>query len=233
MTALVALDSQKHHQLKLVTDTSYPHAKARHLLPIAVHEFALAATNFPIVFVKDSETGQFRSCVLTGLKPQQNLFCKNDAWLGSYVPECLRHYPLAAVKVNDANDSDRFVICIDESSPLVSTQDGDALFNDAKASEFLNRRGEAAVNWAQKNTVTQSFINRIVELKLIQPQSLTINNKDGKPYELTGCYIMNEALLNQLSDAEFIGLKQAAFLGPIYAALISLNQVNNLLKLAD
>lgn len=231
MTTLVALDSQKHQTLKLVIDPSYHHAKERHLLQIAVHEFTLAATNFPIVFVKDSETGQFISCVLTGLKPRQNLFCHDDTWLGTYVPECLRHYPLTAVKVEEAGE--RYVICIDESSSLVNKEEGEALFEDTKASNFLNRRSETAVNWVKKNAVTQAFIKRIVQLKLIQPQSLTVNNKEGKPYELTGCYVLNETLLNQLADADVIGLKQAGYLGPIYGALLSLNQVNNLLKLAE
>ncbi|NMH64730.1 SapC family protein [Shewanella salipaludis] len=231
MSTLVALDSQKHQSLKLTTDKSFAHAKTRHLLPVAVHEFAMAATHLPIVFVKDGDTGQFRACALTGLKPEQNLFWKDGGWLGAYVPESLRHYPLVALKVSEGGDS--FAICIDEASPLVGRETGEALFDGANASEFLNRRSEAAVAWAQKNLITQSFIQRLIELKLLQSQSLSIRLNSGAPYELTGCYVIDEAALNRLDDQAFIGLKHGGYLAPIYAALLSLNQVQSLVRLAQ
>jgi hypothetical protein len=230
MTTLVALDSEKHKLLKVIEDKNYTHAKEKHLLPIAIHEFALAATNFPIVFVKDSQTGQFKSCVLTGIKPQENLFCKNEQWHGTYIPECLIHYPFTAVSVDEA--SDRFVICVDEISPLIDLKDGKALFEGNQASDWLTRRGEAAVAWAQKNVITDVFIKKIVDLKLIQPQSLSIKN-NGKPYDLTGCYVLNEELLNKLNTTQFMALKENGYLSIIYAALLSLNQVRNLIKLAE
>ncbi|MGZ9899101.1 SapC family protein [Shewanella gaetbuli] len=231
MTTIVPLDSQKHQSLSLISNAGYAHIQQSHLLPLTVHEFAMAATNFPIVFVKDAQTGQFKACALVGLKPEQNLFSKNSQWLGSYIPEFAKLHPFVAVKT-EAN-SDKYVICIDESSESLSQKgEGDKLFNDSVASEVLTQRGNAAVAWAQKSELTDAFIRHLLEVEIIQSQSLSISKED-QSYNLTGCYVVNEAALNNLDPQVFMSLKDKGYLAPIYAALLSLNQVGNLLKLAD
>ena len=49
-------------------------------------------------------------------------------------------------------------------------------------------------------------------------------------FNLNGLFIVDEKKLSALSDEDFLSLRKRGFLGPIYAHLGSMHQVNNLIQ---
>ncbi len=223
MTNIVALDSQQHQHYKLSEDKLFSHTRKSHILPLAVTEFVAAAVSFPIVFVKDSVTGQFRACALTGLQPDQNLFWHETGWQAAYIPLAVRNYPLLAVK-SEAQSSD-YIIAVDAGSALFNQHSGETLFNTDKGTDYLQRRASAAIAVAQSGALTQQFIARLLELELLEARTLTLTPKGVEPYELTGLYGINEQRLAQLTAEQWLSLRANNGLLAVHAVLMSMSQL--------
>ena len=69
-----AINNTSHSKIKIKDNPSFLQSKDKHFSPLVVQEFAAASQQFPIVFIKDLETGQFNTVALLGLKPGENLF---------------------------------------------------------------------------------------------------------------------------------------------------------------
>lgn len=223
------IHKETHKNIKIKANPSFEHSKNHHILPLTIHEFSYAAQEFPIVFVKDQETGQFRVVAVVGLVPEENIFYSESGWLASYVPASLKSYPFLATSAGDG--SDQIVICINEDSDLVNEKEGEALFDEeGNQTEFIKAKGQFLAEMLERNRQTDLFIKHLTSKDLIMPRKLTIQFKDEEPYELSGMYIIDEAKLNDMSDEEFCDLRKLGYLAPIYASLLSLSRVNYLAK---
>lgn len=228
MTQRIALDSQQHQHYKLQEDKLFSHTKLAHILPLEVNEFAAAAAYFPIVFVKDSNTGQFRACVMTGIKPGQNLYWHQAGWQAGYTPQALRNYPLLAVQP-DTTSGD-YVIVVDTQSSLFNPQSGHSLFAAGQATEYLQQRAGAAIAQAKSVLLTQQFIQLLLELKLLVARTLTLTPQGAEAYDLTGLYLIDEQRLAELTDQQWLSLRQNNSLLAVHAVLMSMNQVSALIQ---
>lgn len=230
MAQIKALDKAIHKNLKVGSDVAFSHVSSSHVLPLVLHEIVQASQSFPILFVKDQDTGRFKVVALAGLRPGENLFSGKDGWDGEYVPLQVRTYPFVLIK-NPKND-DEAVLCIDEDAEVVGREDGDALFgDDGEQSDFLKARSQAVVDVAQRIHITDQFIEYLVSKDLLTQKKLTVNvSEEEQPYDLTGFYVLDEEKLNQLADEEFLDLRKRGVLPAVYAALMSSMQVQNLVR---
>jgi len=223
---ITQLNKDSHKTTKVKISQSFDQAKDQHMSLIVVHEFAKVAIDTPIVFVKDPETGQFRSVAMLGLEPNENLFYSRSKWKGTYIPSNLRAYPFVLA---GSEDSEQLALCIDEASKLVNTKDGEALFNeDGSESDFLNQRKEFMAQLIEQNAITKNFIQFLADNELLAPQSLSLKLEDGSGHDLNGLYVINEKKLNELSDEVYLEIRKRGYMGPIYAQLGSMNQLQNL-----
>src|SRR6266403_1251187 len=83
---LVELSRAEHSGLKISPDLAEASAARQHLIPIVTSEFRKAATQYPIVFAKNPETGRFAPYVLNGLESEENLFWSGTKMDVAYVP---------------------------------------------------------------------------------------------------------------------------------------------------
>tara|TARA_B110000116_G_scaffold272452_1_gene297751 strand:+ start:6158 stop:6889 length:732 start_codon:yes stop_codon:yes gene_type:complete len=223
---IVPLNNKVHKDIKVKNTLSFDHAKSQHLSLVVVHEFSKVAIDCPVVFVKDPESGQFRSVAMLGLEPNENLFYSRSKWKGTYIPANLRAYPFALA--GDEN-SDQLALCIDESSKLINKKDGEALFNDdGSETEFLNNRKNFLSQLIEQNRTTKQFIKFLTDNELLAPQSLSLNLEDGSGHDLNGLYVINEKKLNELSDEVYLDIRKRGYMAPIYSQLASMNQLQNL-----
>ena len=227
MTTIIALDSLQHQHFKLDEDEKFSYAQGRHIIPVEINEFASAAVSLPIVFVKDSGTGQFRACVLTGFKPGQNLVCNDKGWQVGYIPQDLYNYPLTAVK--SGSGSEDFVIAVESDSPLFTEQSGRALFSGTTATDYLHRRAQSAIRLAKNSALTQQFIATLIKLELLVAKTLSLTPEHAEPYELKGFYVINEQRLAQLEDEQWLSLRKGNYILAVSAVLMSMNQIPLLL----
>ncbi|GAA5190170.1 SapC family protein [Ferrimonas gelatinilytica] len=223
--AIVPLQKSKHANTKIKMDPTFAHVKEQHIAPVVVHEFVQAAAEFPIIFVKNSENGQFQAVVMMGLKPGENLFV-GERWNGIYIPASVGHYPLMLVP--DMQQSDNLIMAINESSTLVGDSEGEALFNDeGELTAFAEQRREKLGQYVESDQLTRGFAAELAKRDLLMTRPLNIR-VNGQEISLNGVYMVDEKKLNELDDEQFADLRKRGMLGPIYTHLGSLQQVNRL-----
>src|ERR1700736_926860 len=109
---LVELSRSEHAGLRIRADLVEASAASQHLIPIVVSELRKAATQYPIVFAKNPETGRFAPYVLNGLGVEENLFWSGTELDVAYVPLNVRRQPFY-LGTSDAPDTPTNVRCID------------------------------------------------------------------------------------------------------------------------
>lgn len=224
---ITLLDHAKHGDLKIAA-SDFSHVAQQHILPVALHEIGRAAIEYPVVFVKNSDTGEFQSVVMLGLKPEQNLSVKDGKWLGLYIPAVVRDYPLGIVLNPDVQD--KVWIGIRDGAKEVSTTEGQALFDGEQESAFLAARKQALITNFEQDQATRNILKYLAEKELLTSQVLTVDVA-GEKRNINGLYLIDEQKLNELADEDFLELKKRGLLGPIYNHLSSINQVNRLARM--
>jgi hypothetical protein len=196
-----------------------------------VHEFSRAASTYPIVFLEDKERDEFRPVVLMGLETGENLFIKDGKWDASYIPAIIRRYPFALAKTPEQEDN--YTVCLDNSSDLVNETEGESLFDEAgKPSEMMERVKRYLAELQQMEKFTQEFCHFLAEHNMFTPLNMKVRQQD-EIKNITGCYVVNEERLGSISDEGFLNFRKQQFLPAIYAHLISLAQIERLLKFKE
>src|ERR1700761_1233064 len=127
---LVELSRSAHAGLRIRPELAEAAAAEAHLVPVVVSEFRKAAIQYPIVFAKHPETGQFGPYVLNGLGLKENLFWSGTELDVAYVPLNVRRQPFYVGADN--------ALCIDLDHPAVDPSGGKALLNpDGSDSAYL------------------------------------------------------------------------------------------------
>ncbi|MDZ7903062.1 MAG: SapC family protein [Rheinheimera sp.] len=106
---VVPLHKDVHGALKLNASRNLNEFASQHMFPVSVHEFVRAGAEFPVVFVKDAASGQFRSVALAGLMPNENIYAVANV-LPTYLPLAVQNYPM--VLIAEANVENQFAIGI-------------------------------------------------------------------------------------------------------------------------
>lgn len=225
-TNIAALHKEKHKNLKLKSNDLSQSGQA-HIIPLVAQEFPRIAGEMPIIFIKDSESGQFRAVAMTGLKVGENLFYKNGKWDTHYVPAVLRAEPFSLGRVSDSES----VLCVNESSSLLSESEGRALFDDdGNETTLLTSMRSFVVDLVQHNVATQTFIEFLAEKQLLVASTITVKTGEGESegHKLQGVYRINEDKLNELSDKMFLEMREKGYLSAIYAHIASQAALVNL-----
>src|SRR5712664_2175723 len=131
---LVELSREEHSKLKINPDLAEASAARQHLIPIVASEFRKAATQYPIVFAKNPETGRFAPFVLNGLEPEENLFWSGTKMDAPYVPLNIRRRPFFVGMADPSNGANDKVLCIDIESACISAS-GQKSIVDADGSD--------------------------------------------------------------------------------------------------
>ena len=226
---VVPINRERHASKKIKQATGFGFASGFHLAYVTIHEFARAAAIYPIVFLEDKEADEFRPVVLLGLEAGENLFVATDGkWQASYVPAIIRRYPFA---LSRTEEQDRFTICIDEDSELVNDAEGAALFDDkGEPTEVIENVKRYLAELQQMDVITRDFCKYMAEHNMFTPLNMRVRDTD-RVKNITGCYVINEERLNNLSDERHLELRTKRYLPAVYAQLISLAQIERLVTL--
>lgn len=223
---LVPVNKNQHAATKVKAIDSFAFANNFHIASIMVHEFVRAASVYPVVFLEDKEKDEFRPVVLMGLDAGENLFVGQDGkWQASYVPAIIRRYPFALAK---GADQDQYTVCIDEDSQYVSATEGQPLFNEnGEPTQVIENVKRYLGELQQMEAFTREFCQYLAAHNLFTPLNMRVRAAD-QIKNITGCYVVNEERLNNLSDAGFLEVKSRRYLAPVYAHLTSLAQIERL-----
>jgi hypothetical protein len=227
---MIPLDPVKHKHLRINVDRNYAHVSHQNMTPLLASEFLSASTNFPVAFVKQQETGKFKSVAILGLDQGENLVFSNNQVRTNYIPLNIRRYPFAA-GAKTADESE-MILCIDENSALLNEKEGVDVFDEnGKPSATTQQVTQLLTDLLAKDAATDIFIAFLVENDLLQPAEIKITlGKEGAK-QINGLYKVDEEALNELDDDEVLTLYKRKYFAAIYAHLASLSQFERLLQL--
>ena len=228
MSQPVPLNFEKHGKLRLSEPKDFTSHKAETFVPVVFQEFYGLATEFPLVFVRNKQTGDFVPGAMMGLNKGVNLYCQTPKWQPVFIPNSFTLTPLSVSRLEP--NSDEADIAIDEQSPLLSETLGEALYqSDGTATDYLKRRIEHVVRVTQQSVQAVALCRYLAEKRLLTSQSLKLQHTENSPkYEVDGVFMIDEEALENLSNEEFQKLRERGLLPPIYAHLTSLQQIGRL-----
>jgi SapC len=229
---LVELSRQEHSALRINPGLAEASAAKQHLIPIVASEFRKAATQYPIVFAKNPETGRFAPYVLNGLEPEENLFWSGTKMDVAYVPLNIRRRPFFVGTPDTASGAN--VLCIDiESSCLTASGQKSIVDADGSDSSYLKEILSFIGQLVDGQKLTSSFINTALSLDLLCPIVLDIVLEDGKPLHVEGLYSIDEDRFRSLDKDKVAKLWNEGLMDLIYSVIISTGQIFNLIRLRN
>jgi hypothetical protein len=220
--SIVALNREAHAERRIRSDaTRFGFARASHVVPATIDEFAIASRSLPIVFMPGAVAPT--PVFLTGLRSGESRLVSEDGeWTGRYVPAFVRRYPFILGDVPDGEP----IVCIDEAAEVAAETDGQRLFTDGKEEPFLNEMIALMTGYYQAAQRTEVFAKLVVELGLLK--EITINVKDSSSSEVTihGFMAIDEERLNALGADQFAQLREQNQLKAVYSHLSSLSAID-------
>ncbi len=194
---------------------------------IGLSETGVAASDYPLLFMKDSESGRFRLVALFGLGPDTNFFIVNDQWQATYLPLKAMGAPFHLAGPEKA-------LCIDEASDLVSTDTGIALFSEDGDETAELSRIQSMFDYMRSDLdAADDFVAALVGLGLIRPLSITLEFGEGASEHIEGLYSISPPRLGALDDAAIVDLHRSNFLDKIHIIINSLSQLSRIKQLSQ
>ena len=217
MTQIVPLNKEAHRSLKVDGRASAAYGDNQHFVQVIVNEFPQLVVRYPILFAKNSNTGQFYCGAMLGFDEGENLFL--DEWRNrdTYRPLALQRMPFYAHGPG---------IAIDLDHPRTGAEAGQALFDETgRPSRYLQ-----GIIWAFQDLkpgirTTDMFIARLLELKLIEPIDMEVELDDGTTHHCVGLYTINQDVLAKLPDLVVVELFRRGYLTLIHLMIASLKQL--------
>jgi hypothetical protein len=229
MSELIELSIKQHSKLKVVENCALSLAKKLHIINIRVNEIAQMASQCPVFFNKSPDTGHWGLSALTSFTPQHNLFVNNDTWLATYLPSSIQSYPFFLMK--KPNGGEGYTLGFDGNSHNFSEKTGTALFDEnGKATAYLSQIKNIVEADIQHDIQTYEFIDTLLGLNLLKAVNIIVNYQDGRAQTIKGLSVINEDALQVLSAEQLKSLQKSNYLPAIYASLVSLLQLNTLVR---
>lgn len=229
---LVPFDMKKHGSKKIRTVNSFRFAEKSFIASVMITELNFASPLYPIVFLKD-EQGKFGLYALLGLNQDENLFVNKDGkWQVPYIPAIIRRYPFALGR-DEAKDE--FIICLDEESEFINDTEGEPLLDDdGKPGKVLTQVREYLADLYRMNEMTEKFCKEMVDRDMLMSLNIEVHDgPDKTPRNIGGCFGVNEKKFVDMPDSDFLDLRKKGFVPVIYAHLLSLAQIERLVRLQD
>jgi hypothetical protein len=225
--SVVALDRQAHARLKVRPPDNFSFTADAPLVPLLTAEFAPIAREYPIVFMTDGSPDVI-PVALTGMPQGKNVFLdKEGLWAARYVPAYVRRYPFVYVETAP----EQFTVCIDSTSKFLNNDVGAPLFEtngepSATLQETIKRLGE----YQRVMILTKSFMQRLAAAKLLMEANAKADLPDGRSLMWRGFWIVDEKRFRDLPEATLKEWFASGELGLIYAHLLSLGNLGELLR---
>ena len=229
---LVPLDRQRHGALGLPSGEDHRWCAQLNALHVSAPEFAKAAADYPIAFVRDEDSGEFGPVAILGLRSQQNLFVDAQGrWKAHcYQPAALRRYPFCIAELPQPSGPPQRLVCVEEAR---LARGGTALFNGD---------GSPSPSWEQTQRLleaiegarlqTRVLCRRVEALGLLTPFEALALPKQGQRMRLQGLFRIDEERLQAIPGRDLRVLMRKGELRAIYAHLLSLENFARLMDYA-
>lgn len=185
MGSIEILDSNLHREINI----DFKEARRgprRQLISIVVSEFHSLMFHYPIVFVKDQNTGEFVCSILLGVSDDANLMDQWDLAKDEGLPLNVRRLPLMAV-APPAGEMQP-LIGINGASSGVSHGVGTGDYIFQQESQGFESAIAAVAELYHGFDQTKDYVKRVLELDLISKLQAEIRYPDKPSMTLEGLY---------------------------------------------
>jgi hypothetical protein len=217
------LSSERHGRLGVNRiDKPFKFLAGSNLVPVTVHEFAVAGLSYPIIFAGADKSPM----AVMGARAGENVFVtpEGDVDPEAYLPAYVRRYPFALAA---ETGGERLVVCIDRAAALFAEGGEIPLFNGDQQSQYTIDAIEFCKQFEGFREATQIFTRRITEFNLWETKAVTVtppkdDGTPGAPITIAEYFAISEAALATLPLEKVGVLRDEGWLGAIYAHLMSL-----------
>lgn len=194
-----------------------------HAVPVTVTEFGIAAASYPVIFVGDERT----PVAVMGVRQGQNLYVNAEGMVleDYYIPAFVRRYPFVFAA---DEGSDRLLLCVDRSAPMVSNQPEVPFFQNGQPTQFTNDAIEFCKEFERQRRATVDFVKLVRDMDLFEQKTVTFQPRDpqgnatGDVQKVADYWAISEERLSALPAEKFMELRNNGALGACYAHLVSL-----------
>lgn len=230
---LIPLNRETHAHLGLIAQSSHAWCSGLSAVHLNSAEFASAAADYPIVFSRDENTGEYSPMAVFGMRSSENLFVNiSGQWLPRcYIPAYIRRYPFCIAEIPDPQGhAPQRLVCFEENR---LSPDGTRLFD---------AQGKATATWENIQRLleameasrlqTRVLCKRLESLGLFTAFEALALPRDGKRMRLQGLFRIDEEKMNAIPGKDLRVMLRKGELRAAYAHLISLENFAKLMELA-
>ncbi len=233
MANIEILQSDKHRNLRVMTERGAKYGENIPFVPVVVGELLKLAVNYPICLMNSGESDRLRPYALLGFEPGENLFLDGDRWDASYVPVHVSRQPFMVGFPDDGTDAkpENAVITIDMDSPRVQEFEGEALFDDdGSHTPYLKGIGESLGRLINAEQATKAFVDALETADLIKPAELRITLRSGEQRGFDGLFTVDEKRLAELTGDELENLHKRGLMQASYVLLASVGNIQKMVR---
>jgi hypothetical protein len=224
--SVVALDRKAHERLKITPPNDYVFAADAAMVPVLTGEFGLIAREYPLVFMGGGAK-EVVPVALTGMPQGKNLFVRADgSWDARYVPAYARRYPFVFAETGP----EQFTVCIDASSKFLSEEVGTPLFEKGEPSALLQETVRLLADYQRLTGLSKGFMEKLMASELLMDANARADLPDGRTFTWRGFWVVDEARFRALPEATLKEWFGGGEIGLIYAHLMSLSNLSDLLR---
>lgn len=225
---VVPLNSNAHRNLRFDTaKVNFEFVRDTTAVLLGAIEFAEAAREYPIVFIK-AHDGKMRPVVLLGVRTGENLYVDDKGkWDARYIPAFVRRYPFVMA---EGGAQGQLMVCIDEECPALNPNIGEVLIDETgQLQPRMNEVMQFLQNFQVEFARTEALVQQLDELGLFVQQGARFDIPNGETFQLSDFYLIDEAKFGQLADDKLPALFRSGALGMAYLHLASLGNMRRLL----
>ena len=230
------LDNKNHKDVKVITHFDDEFSEKINSALIFPNEIKAAQRDYPILFIKNPETGQFQSVVLLGLVAGENQYI-NNGWQASYIPAMINKGPFIIGFEEKEENGEKVklpIVAIDMDTPRVNKKSGEPIFlEDGQASPYLVQVNQSLKTLHDGSQLNQEMFAAFLKNDLIEPVALNIELNNGEKISLQGNYTLNEEKLSLLSGDALTELHSSGLLRVAYFITASLDNIQRLVDLKN
>ena len=234
MADIKALNNETHRDLRIVVKRGAEYGENTHLVPVVADELRSLVLEYPIILIKDNESGRYSMCAMLGFEKGENLFLDGEEWDAIYVPVHFRRQPFSlsyTAEKNGEPDPTSLVIAIDMDSNRIRKDEGERLFDDeGNETQLLKNVNDLLAGIGTSQSSTDAFINALVEHDLIEPANLDVQFAGGEKKRFEGIYTVQDDKLNKIEDDVLADLYKHGYLQAAWLMLTSIANVRKLLQ---
>jgi len=231
------LNNVDHKDLRVKIDRSAELGDNVWFTPTFPQEFRALQKHYPIVFTKNTETGQFQAVALMGFEVGENLFLDEIGWNASYIPLSIMRQPFLIGFQQAEKDGvpiKEMMVSVDMDSPRVSKTEGEAVFLEHGGNTAYLDQVNSILNLIREGFERNSaFIDMLMGMDLLESFVLDVELDDGSEHRMSGFYTINEESLTGLTGDDLVILNNNGHLEPIYMAIASMSNISTLVQMKN